>query len=154
MDWLKIKTEYIAGGTSYRRLAEKYGVSFSVLRRVAGREGWTALREQVRQETDTKIVNSVAQTNAERSIKICDVADKLLDKISSTLDKYEVLNSQTIKHFTSALKDIRDIKGIKSEIDLREQEARIEKLRKETMSEDADSVIKVDFEGDVDKYGD
>ena len=42
-DWKKIKSEYIAGGTSYRRLAEKYGVSFSTLRGIAEREKWTEL---------------------------------------------------------------------------------------------------------------
>ena len=41
------------------------------------------------------------------------------------------MDSQTIKHFTSALKDLRDIKGVKSDADMREQEARIANLRKQ-----------------------
>jgi hypothetical protein len=47
------------------------------------------------------------------------------------LDDFEMLDTQGIKHLTSSLKDIKDIKGIKSDIDLREQEARIDKLRKD-----------------------
>ena len=43
MDWDKIKAEYIAGGTSYRKLAKKYEVSFDILKNVAVKEGWFKL---------------------------------------------------------------------------------------------------------------
>ena len=43
-----------------------------------------------------------------------------------------------IKQCTSALKDIKDIKGVKSDIDLKEQNARIDKLRKDIESEQID----------------
>ena len=131
MDWEKLKAEYIAGGTSYRKLAAKYGVSFNSLQREARKHKWCELRKQVQDESTTKLVDSISSEIAETSKKLTDVADKLLDKISETLDSMPVICSQSIKHFTSALKDIKDIKGIKSDIDLREQEARIDKLRKD-----------------------
>ena len=131
MDWKKVKAEYIAGGTSYRKLAEKYGVSFSTLKDIAIREKWTDLKEQARNKANTNLVNSIGRNSAKRSVKINDVADKLLEKISDTLAMMKVVDSQSIKHFTSALKDIRDIKGIKSDIDLKEQEARIAKLQRD-----------------------
>lgn len=130
MDWKKIKAEYIAGGTSYRKLASKYGVSFSTLRGIAIREKWTELREQASNKSVTKLVESIGEQNGTYRVSINDVADKLLDKITSLLD-FEGTNAQSIKQLTSALKDIKDIKGLKSEIDLREQEARIDKLRKD-----------------------
>lgn len=152
MDWKKIKSEYIAGGTSYRKLCEKYGVSFSTLRGHADREKWTDLKAQARQKADTKIVEIVGGQAASRSAKILDVADKLLDKISNALDDI-VIDSQSIKHITSALKDLKEIKGIKTDIDLREQEARIAKLQKDAMPEDKlDNEIKVTIEGDLDEY--
>jgi hypothetical protein len=64
-----------------------------------------------------------------------------------------VIDSQSIKHFTSALKDIKDIKGIKSDMDLKEQEARIDKLRKEAESEQKDTKITVIFDEEIEKYG-
>lgn len=135
MDWEKLKIEYITTKTSYRKLAEKYNVSFAVLRRVAEKEKWTKLKTQTKQKADTKLVNSVAKDMVKHSIKINDVADKLLDKIVMILDEFEGIDSQAIKQLTSSLKDIKDIKGIKSEIDLKEQEARIDKLRKDIESE-------------------
>ena len=135
MDWKKVKAEYIAGGTSYRKLAEKYGVSFSTLKEIARRDKWTDLKEKARYKADTKFADLMGEKQANRSAKILDVADMLLDKITNTLNAMDVVDSQSIKHFTSALKDIKDIKGYKSELDLKEQSARIAKLEKEAQAE-------------------
>ena len=152
MDWNKLKAEYIAGGTSYRKLAEKYGVSFNNLKNVAVKEGWAKLKEQAENKATTKMVNAISNDIAKKSTKINDVADKLLEKIIDLLDASDLADSQTIKQCTSALKDIKDIKGIKSEIDLREQEARIDKLRKEAMDENTDNEIEVSMGEEADKY--
>lgn len=153
MDWNKIKAEYIAGGTSYRKLAEKYNVSFAILRREAERGNWTKLKAQVKQKADTKIVNAVSKKIADRSEKINDVADKLLDKITETIETIE-FDALSIKQLASALKDIKDIKGIKSDLDIREQEARIDKLRKEAEGESNDNEIEVVMGEEADKYAD
>lgn len=141
MDWKKIKAEYIAGGTSYRKLAEKYNVSFGTLRRVAEREGWTQKRTQVAHKADTKMIESISDDVAEKAVDIVDVADRILTKIEEVLGC--VATPQDIRHLTSALKDLKDIKGIKSEADIREQEARIAKLRKDAEKE-ADTVDEIE----------
>ena len=151
MDWNQIKAEYIAGGTSYRKLAEKYKVSFNTLKDIAVQEKWYGLKNKAHNDATTKMVNSVAKDIAKKSVKINDVADKLLDKISELLDEFD-LDTQSIKHLTSSLKDIKDIKGLKSDIDLREQEARINKLRKDAEEEQQDKTIKVTFNDELDKY--
>ena len=56
MDWSKIKAEYISGGTSYRKLAAKYGVSFNTLQGVAQREKWVELKNQAKDKSTTKMV--------------------------------------------------------------------------------------------------
>lgn len=151
MDWKRIKAEYVAGGTSYRKLAEKYKVSFGTLRKVAAKEKWTDLRSKAVAKEDTKMVNAISEKNANRASKIIDVADKLLDKISNTVDSMDVIDSQSLKHFTSALKDLKEIKGFKSDLDLKEQEARIAKLQKEAEEDttDAQKDIVVRIEGGV-----
>jgi uncharacterized protein YjcR len=154
VDWKKIKAEYIAGGTSYRKLAEKYGVSFSTLRKVAAKEQWTELRNKTRTKTDTKISDSVSDKEADKAVNIIDVADKLLGKISELMDTVP-LDTQAMKHLTSALKDLKDIKGFKSEADMREQEARIRNLEKQAEKDENDSEdITVTFatEGGQDKW--
>ena len=135
MDWKKIKAEYIAGGTSYRKLAEKYGVSFNTLKTHAVEEQWHKLRQQKDKKVTTKIVESLSDKDAEKAVDIIDVADKLLGKISDLMEEM-VIDTQSLKQLTSALKDLKEIKGIKSEKDLEEQNARIAKLRKEAERED------------------
>lgn len=138
MDWNKLKAEYIAGGTSYRKLAKKYDIEFHSLQRIATKEGWAKLKSQAKAKSETKMVETIAKDIAKKSTKINDVADKLLDKIILLLDEAEGLDTQSIKHLTSSLKDLKDVKGIKSDIDLREQEARIDKMRKDIDSNKQD----------------
>ena len=152
MDWNKLKAEYIAGGISYRKLAEKYGVSFSTLRNIAIREKWTDLREQASNKAVTKLVESIADDNAKHTVDIYDVADKLLTKITDMLGQ-QGLTTQSVKHLTSALKDIKDVKGIKTDADKREQEARIKKLIKDAEEEQKDTNINITFGDEVKKYG-
>ena len=135
MDWKRIKAEYIAGGTSYRKLAEKYGVSFNTLKTRAKEEQWYELRQQKDHKTTTKIVETLSDKDAEKAVDIIDVADKLLGKLSELMETM-VVDTQSFKQLTSALKDLKEIKGYKSDADMREQEARINKLRKEAERED------------------
>lgn len=153
IDYSKLKREYLRGNISYRELAKKYGVPFGTLRKVAAKEQWTQLRTQARTKADTKIIDAISEKEAQKAVDIIDVADKLLGKISEIMDEI-VLDTQSMKQLTSALKDLKDIKGIKTEADMREQEARIAKLRADAEKDDTNTnkEIKITFDGDVDEY--
>lgn len=154
IDWKKIKAEYIRGHASYRKLADKYGVSFSTLQRRATREKWTDLRNQIEVKSDSKIVESVAEKEAKRVDVFESITDKLLAIIAQGLqDGSLVSTSRGLRDITGAIKDIREIKGIKSDADMQEQLARIEKLRKEASADaTTDSEIKIILGGDLDEY--
>ena len=125
MDWKKIKKEYIAGGISYRKLAEKYGVSFNTLEKVARREGWYELRRQADEKSATKVVEAVSSRNA----KLNKAVDLALEAACKYLSAPGQLRAVDLKDVTTALKNLRDLKGIKSDADMEEQRARIEALR-------------------------
>lgn len=151
-DWRKIKAEYIKGA-SYRKLADKYKVSFSQIQKVGAREKWTDLRNQSRRKQDEKIVESIATQGARRVDGIQSLADLLLEKIKDGVnDGTLIVDSQSIRQITASIKDLRDIKGMKSELDMQEQMARIEKLRKEATIENESKDIKVIISGDLDDY--
>ena len=143
MDWNVIKAEYIAGGTSYRTLAKKYKVSATTLTRTAIKEKWVELRQQAESKAEAELVKKVSSSKSKTNIKINEVADKLIAKMNATIESLDVIDGQTIKHFTSALKDLKDITGFKSDIDIKEQEARIAKLQKDAESEKNDNTIEV-----------
>ena len=119
---------------------------------MAAKEKWTDLRNKAGAKADTKIIDTVSDKEADKATKINDVADKLLDKISTMIDK--VHDTQGIKHISSALKDIKEVKGFKTDADMREQEARIKKLQKEADATDDIGVteIEVTFKAGEDEW--
>lgn len=151
-DWKKIKAEYIRG-VSYRRLADKYGVSFSSIQKRGAKEKWTDLRKISSRKSDEKIVESVASQEARRVDGIQTVADMLLEKIKEGVaDGSLIIDSQSIRQITASIKDLREIKGYKSELDMQEQLARIEKLRKDAQTEEESKDIRVVIENSLDDY--
>ena len=140
-DWTLIKTEYITDTTSsYRSLCEKYGVPFSTLKRKAKAEEWTKLRSQAEHKVATKSINQAINKKVDRAARLMNVTDKLLIKIEEAVEELStegiVLDKSTLKQISGALKDIKDIQGIKSDRDAREQEARIRNLEKQAEASD------------------
>ncbi len=129
-DWQAIKTEYITTDTSYRKLAEKYGVSRVQIGNVGKDEKWVELRRQHLDRTVTKTVAAVENEQAKRAKKMQSVADKLLLKIEALVDRPEPLNEKAIRSLTAAVKDLKEIQSIKSALDEQEQMARIANLQK------------------------
>lgn len=152
-DWKKIKAEYIRGGVSYRKLAEKHGVSPSTLSKKAMKEKWADLRTQTGKKIDMKISDSVAGREAKRADMFQTIADKLLQQISNGIDDGSIaLTGRGYRDITGALKDLREIKGLKNELDMQEQIARIEKLRKEAAAEQENKDIRVVIEPELDDF--
>ena len=140
-DWQAIKTEYLTTDTSYRKLAQKYGVGYSVIGEKARLEGWVEQREQYRNKTLTKTVNAISKHQVDRAANLISVADLLLAKVKSLVEMdAEVLSdTQSLKHISGVLKDIKEIQMVRSDADMREQEARIAKLRKEAEKEEKET---------------
>lgn len=177
-DWQAIKTEYITTDTSYRKLAQKHGVGYSVIGEKARLEGWVEQREQFRNKTITKAVDKISTKQADKMARIDDLTDKLLDKLEKAITELDlqlvrhtdktktieynnelrpdkptkeviheeekvlevssIIDRQGLKQIASALKDIKEVKMLKSELDRQEQEARIDKLRADAQQRNND----------------
>lgn len=138
-DWQAIKTEYITTQTSYRKLAQKYGVSYQAICHRSKEEGWIDLREQHKNKTISKTLEKISQQEADRAARIHSVADKLLDKIEAMVDAVEPedIPAKAIRALTAAVKDLKEIQSVKSALDEQEQKARIANLQKQAQKEDA-----------------
>ena len=153
MDWSKIKAEYISGGISYRSLAQKHGVSFNTLKDMAVREKWTELRTQAHNKATTKMVDVVSTKNAKIDDKYYKLVDMLFDKAEEVMVNTSIWQVSNLKEMATTMKYLKECKGVKSDADMREQEARIEKLRKEIEGEQKDTNITITFGDEVKKYG-
>lgn len=143
MNWLKAKQEYImSADIGYRTLAEKYGVTFKQVRYRADKENWRELRAAHMAEIEAQNAKELAAHPVTESGRIApDCAEKVrnaalksLDYIVLLLEKPDelMLAARDIKSITAAIKDIKEILMLKGEADIREQEARIKALEKQT----------------------
>lgn len=171
-DWQKIKTEYITTDTSYRKLARKYGVTYSVIGEKARSEGWVKQREQYHNKTVAKTIAKISARQADKMSRIEDITDKLLDKLEKAVEELDleiivkkvktddgiqevttetreareggIVDRNGLRQITAALKDLKEIQKIK--MDREEQEARIQNLRRQAEKDNEDSgVIEVVF---------
>ena len=154
-DWNAIKTEYITTDTSYRKLAQKHGVHYNAIANRAKQEGWISQRNQYCDKTMTNTLDAISDKQVDRATNLISVADQLLAKVKSLLETdAEVLSdTQSMKHISGVLKDIKEIQMIRSDADMREQEARIANLRKQAESEDTNKEpIRVIIDDGVERY--
>ena len=151
-DWEKIKAEYLTTDTSYRKLAEKHGVNPTTIAKKASKEDWQSQRQQQASNTLSKMLAEDTKQKVDRATRLKTVADKLLDKVEVLVEKDDYLSATAIKNLSDALKNIRDTQMIRSDADMREQEARIRNLEKQAQAEDTDKEIKVTIGGDLEVY--
>ena len=151
-DWQKIRAEYITTDISYRKLAEKYGLDQATIARKAKKEDWVSKRQHHADKTQAKILTADTQRKVDRVGRLMTVADKLLKKVEQAVDQEGPMSANAIKNLSDALKNIRETQMIRSEADMREQEARIRNLEKQAQAEDTDKEIKVTIEGDLEVY--
>ena len=134
MDWTAARDEYIQGGVTYRQLAAKYNVPLRTLGKRAKAEDWVGLRQQVIDKSATLAADAAAQAKADMATRIYDSAGLMLDKVLDALQ--DDITPKEIRALTAAVKDIREIVGIKSDGDQAEQEARIAALRSKADRDD------------------
>lgn len=154
MDWNAIKTEYITDeSTSYRKLAEKYGVPLGTIFKRAKREKWIELRQQSQDKMVAKTVAKIENAQIDRLTRIHSITDKALDKLEYALENVDALDTYAFRQIIASIKDIKEIQMLKSAVDLREQEARIRNLERQAESDDRNlNAVTVTIEGGDDSW--
>lgn len=147
-DRKKLKKEYISGGVSYADLARKYKISESTVKRWAKEDGWTAAKAEVDAKVELKLQEAAEQDKTGMVAGVIELAGELLKKMAKALElEPENMEPSRIRLYTAALKDLQDIRGDKSKLDLKEQKARIKRLTEETKRVKADTErVKADTE--------
>ena len=97
MSWRKIKAEYIAGGISQRKLAEKYGVNRNLLMRIAQREKWTDRRDKAEAKALEKVEQKTAEVVADNAVLMERAKTGLLRLAVAMIENYPVKDAQEVK---------------------------------------------------------
>lgn len=115
VNWTKIRNEYINGGGSYAELSERYGVSYSTLSKRASAERWTETKEsqlqQIREETERKSVEKIAETESEVASIMSRIRLKLTMKIEEAVDKLEEVDTGELRKLVQSYKDMSEARN-------------------------------------------
>ena len=88
VNWRKIKAEYIAGGISQSKLAEKHGIAAGTLRKRAFEEQWGAKRKATEAETEQKVSQKTAELVADNAVLLERIKTKLLQRLDNMVDTF------------------------------------------------------------------
>lgn len=86
MNWEVVRAEYIGGGISQRKLAEKYGVSADVLMQKANREHWKQDRDKAVSMASAQIQQKAAKAISDNAATAQRIKTKLLRKLEKEID--------------------------------------------------------------------
>jgi superfamily II DNA or RNA helicase len=122
---------------------------------VGKQEDWVGQRKQYLDKTLTKTVDTISKKQVDRAANLISVADLLLDKVKRLVesDSEVLIDTQNLKHISGVLKDIKEVQMIRSDADMREQEARIANLRKQAEADNTNTEpVRVIIEDGLSEY--
>lgn len=139
VDWLAIRNDYINGGGSYRKLAEKYGVSFNTLKEKAVDEGWAKLKEEQHHKiairTQQKAQDKISDALSDEAALKVRIRVGLLGLASDWVSKQtEILDTGDFRRMVQSCLDL----GI---IDAEESETRDDDGLLEALGKNAESLF-------------
>lgn len=134
VNWNEIKAEYIKGGTSYKKLAIKHGVSLRTLTARGRNEGWYSQMLQNCTDIVADIVNESAEYQKKCAVAITKgiavIAEKIADKLSS--DNLNEKDLRLLNGAAATLANCQKAGGIKNETELKYLLAKIENVQADT----------------------
>lgn len=150
--WDKLRLEYISSSdVSMRGLQKKYGIPFNAIKNRVDSEGWKDQREEFKSKSMQKSIDLLADHNAEECSRAFRLASKVMTKLEEAVDSIDTHDDYAIKNLkeiTSAIKNLKEIGVFRSQLDRMEQEARINKLRKDAADDTSTNDVKVIIEDD------
>ena len=106
MNWHKVHAEYVAGGISQRKLAQKYKIPFSTLQKRANREKWATYGESARVIVAQNAVQETADAVSENAAIAARIKAKLLRKLEKEIDALpDAIGSETRNSITEQTGD-------------------------------------------------
>ena len=136
-EWKKAKIEYATQGMTQRQIAKKYGVDPGQVGRRAKKEGWLEARQRHDSEVSAEIMKASKASKVDREKKLLDAGDRLLEQVVNYLME-SAISPKEFRQISATLLDLKELHGIKSDADRREQDARILALQSKVRAEEDD----------------
>lgn len=95
-------------------------------------------------------VKEIEYNNSERSDK---PTREVIHETEEVIEIASIVDRKGVQELAAAIKSLKEVQMLKTELDEQEQRARIEKLRKEAITEEEDKEVVVIMEGGIGRYG-
>ncbi len=105
-----LKTEYATTDISYRKIAAKYGISYSTLSQMAAKENWTEARREYRNKVVSKTIAKAANMQASKLFSLMKSADKMSKVIEEVVKDSKQFNRHLVQTRTKG-KEINTTTG-------------------------------------------
>ena len=158
-EWRKIKIEYVKGKTTLRKLAEKWNIGESTIRKRASKEGWRKRKNKLDAEVEQKTLERVCDARAREFEAIARINDQMSDALENMVKfiteqppaKYDELRG--VESLTKAIAQVVQIKRDLYNIPNAYEQAKIESLREKSRLEREKNTtepvqIRITIEGD------
>lgn len=130
VDWNKVKNDYVKKRMTTNQLSKKYGIPAGTIRNHATFGRWGDDRAKCAEKVNRIFAETVAEQETNRIARFVSTADLLMDRITEGISNGDLLKSnKSLRDVTGAIKDLKEILGLKSDLDRAEQEARIARLK-------------------------
>lgn len=97
----------------------------------------------------TEKVKEIEYNNYDRPDK---PTKEIIHEVEEVTEVRSIIDRKGVQELASAIKSLKEVQMLKTELDEQEQKARIDKLRKDAMEENKDKNITVSFCDDADEY--
>lgn len=159
----QLKSEYITGKESLRKLAIKYGLTRTYVQRKSASEEWAKLRAEYRANVVKSVCQKASRTREEEILEVIETADLVERRVKEILSADNALEvligtgnpGRELESLSKAIANADDlrriVRGIMSPRDADRSKLDWEKYRSERADKDAeaarDNTVHVVFEG-------
>lgn len=162
VNWEKIKTEYITGDISQRKLAEKYGVPYPTLKYRAERDEWFKARKKHKSKVVAKSTQKAEAKQvrvATKELTLLDKIERHLDRAISDVDQFNryIVTEQIGHGMTETSEQMYSKADMKALKDAMQVLAMVEKMKQERLdrANNASNEMRVKFvDGSDEEWGD
>lgn len=112
--WTKIRAEWLKGGTTYKKLAEKYKVSEGTIKNRASKEGWQKQKLLIADKVSTELRDRVARTRVNHLEKLIAANEALLDGL---IKMAELIQKNPFQMLTDATGTLRNAESFAKAIE-------------------------------------
>ena len=108
-DWEAIRAEYVSDSKStYRSLAERYGVSANAIAVRARGENWRQMRRERSESISRMIIEKRTQEDVERFLQVSNTAQTLVDRIEAAVNDEKQFYRYIVDSCEPSLEDEAD----------------------------------------------